>query len=219
MSFTKVSIHAPTGGATTTRCSRRAPSRFQFTRPRGARPKRGVSPRSASSFNSRAHGGRDRAKTHHGPSCVFQFTRPRGARPGEGTGRRTVFVSIHAPTGGATRRRVAGHSLGVFQFTRPRGARPAPKTRRKSPSGFNSRAHGGRDKPWLSVPSPCRSFNSRAHGGRDPAPLVDIGHDGVSIHAPTGGATMAGGNGSPPGCFNSRAHGGRDCLYFIISYR
>ena len=124
MSFTKVSIHAPTGGATTTRCSRRAPSRFQFTRPRGARPKRGVSPRSASSFNSRAHGGRDRAKTHHGPSCVFQFTRPRGARPRP---RRTLTRPRSFNS------RAHGGRDSCWTATGPSG------------TGFNSRAHGGRD--------------------------------------------------------------------------
>ena len=77
-----VSIHAPTGGATTT-----VKDRYVLHK----------------SFNSRAHGGRD----------YYEMLK---------TG--TITVSIHAPTGGATEEgRLA--ALGIqFQFTRPRGARP-----------------------------------------------------------------------------------------------
>ena len=54
-------------------------------------------------------------------------------------------------------------------------------------------------------------FNSRAHGGRDPS-LAHIGEQAVvSIHAPTGGATIRKlGVGMKEKSFNSRAHGGRD---------
>ena len=142
-----VSIHAPTGGATDSahRVSRRP------------------------SFNSRAHGGRDKLWT---------------------AGIHSVGVSIHAPTGGATARKAVtapldgfnsrahggrDRSAGIihkrrqrFQFTRPRGARPV--------SCYTP--------PPL---TPC--FNSRAHGGRDQVyPSYDVGCR-VSIHAPTGGAT------------------------------
>ena len=98
-----VSIHAPTGGATATRAERRARCKFQFTRPRGARPCRDLNCRRRRSFNSRAHGGRDargckrhwaaprfNSRAHGGrdvcgssggsPPAKFQFTRPRGAR-------------------------------------------------------------------------------------------------------------------------------------------
>ena len=78
-----VSIHAPTGGATRWRPSLRAPR----TR-----------------FNSRAHGGRD--------SKTFGY-------------QERYAVSIHAPTGGATVRFVWCTVQAQFQFTRPRGARPA----------------------------------------------------------------------------------------------
>ena len=76
-----VSIHAPTGGATGGRAQHaerglrfnsrahggrdtvaRADGivrRFQFTRPRGARPPPPRRPSSRRGFNSRAHGGRD----------------------------------------------------------------------------------------------------------------------------------------------------------------
>ncbi len=145
------------------------------------------------SFNPRAHGGRDvfdlvdflfeaefqstrprgaRPATTDAMSLleVFQSTRPRGARR-QGFQPRLArqMVSIHAPTGGATER--AGGE-------------------RRRGGGFNPRAHGGRDKALSMVSSAETSFNPRAHGGRDPRHARgDFRQDGVSIHAPTGGAT------------------------------
>ena len=55
----KVSIHAPTGGATVETVSPVSASTFQFTRPRGARPPTARRRLAAQRFNSRAHGGRD----------------------------------------------------------------------------------------------------------------------------------------------------------------
>ena len=97
---------------------------FQFTRPRGARPRPAEPQVDFAGFNSRAHGGRDRRPSTTQRPSLFQFTRPRGARrkyqsPVSGTdafqftrprGARQfgdgaflrVGVSIHAPTGGAT---------------------------------------------------------------------------------------------------------------------
>ena len=59
----------------------------------------------------------------------------------------------------------------AFQFTRPRGARPSTRPAERKKNGFNSRAHGGRERHARGAPSPCRQ---------------------VSIHAPTGGATWSG---------------------------
>ena len=210
----RVSIHAPTGGAThATHCTRRkgrfnsrahggrdlanpwhklAPREFQFTRPRGARqPNDNCTIRMGHCFNSRAHGGRDRSPATRGSAATRFNSRAHGGRDCSsfllGAPR---LVSIHAPTGGAT---TCEHTA--------RGP------------------HAG-------------SFNSRAHGGRDP--LVTYPYDGstVSIHAPTGGATPSrcrrptrrrfqftrprGARLSPwrktrrGAGFNSRAHGGRD---------
>ena len=70
--------------------------------------------------------------------------------------------------GGRDKVRTASAHLSEFQFTRPRGARrPSPKVSRRQ-----------------------RSFNSRAHGGRDKAKKEGELIDSVSIHAPTGGATI-----------------------------
>ena len=98
---------------------------------------------------------------------MFQFTRPRGARlHGACDAYGHVQVSIHAPTGGATLKEVVKNET----------------------TGFNSRAHGGRD-----VDSRCR-FPCRV----------------VSIHAPTGGATCRGGWKSRPRRFQfTRPRGAR----------
>ena len=169
-----------------------AAKKFQFTRPRGARPTekelniqaKDVSIHAPTGgatrptrcrrpqrcrFNSRAHGGRDHLRL---------------------AAARRQDVSIHAPTGGAT--------WNITQISVPRG--------------FNSRAHGGRDTDTLvvkprvqqvSIHAPTggatrttergqlgrRGFNSRAHGGRDRRPKPGKRRNSS---------------------FNSRAHGGRD---------
>ena len=143
-------------------------------------------------FNSRAHEGRDDGFARkvravvvsiHAPTrgathgtyraygiAAFQFTRPRGARRLTDICIYALCVSIHAPTRGAT---PVVSQLGgprMFQFTRPRGAR------RRALCGDTRRG--------------C--FNSRAHEGRDQQSGELVLRFGVSIHAPTRGATRSG---------------------------
>ena len=120
-----VSIHAPTGGATYYGARIRCGNPVSIHAPTGGATPTRTSVPNLRSFNSRAHGGRDRRAE---------------------TRRRRIGVSIHAPTGGATR---SSGAIGVdvmFQFTRPRGARRSRKANIEGNKGFNSRAHGGRDK-------------------------------------------------------------------------
>ena len=99
---------------------------------------------------------------------MFQSTRPRGARPGSLLSVKTqLMVSIHAPTRGATELCLRCVQFGLFQSTRPRGARHR--------AGVSASAHN------------C--FNPRAHAGRDQAIMNAVLIEGVSIHAPTRGAT------------------------------
>ena len=121
----QVSIHAPARGATKARAEWWASKKFQFTRPRGARPSRSACFRPRASFNSRAREGRD--------ASLYASSLP-------------ITVSIHAPARGATWIRVCtpartcrfnsrareGRDMASseksfdvlrFQFTRPRGAR------------------------------------------------------------------------------------------------
>jgi len=77
---TKVSIHAPAGGATSSGgCDRRK-----------------------SCFNPRARGGRDAFERTAHTKTTFQSTRPRGARQKYSVVALDDNVSIHAPAGGAT---------------------------------------------------------------------------------------------------------------------
>ena len=120
-----VSIHAPTGGATSSDPETGWEYLFQFTRPRGARPPSPAISSAASSFNSRAHGGRD---------LLPQARKDR------------LAVSIHAPTGGATCRSRSPARTGRSFNSRAPGGRDSSQPSRRSPTRrFNSRAHGGRD--------------------------------------------------------------------------
>ncbi len=125
---------------------------------------------------------------------AFQSTRPRRARHNLVHFDRAVKnVSIHAPTQGATLiDKCIASSLVMFQSTRPRRARP-----------FVIRLCD-RGK---------YSFNPRAHAGRDPSGHGDLRRYGVSIHAPTQGATCCRRRARAVfACFNPRAHAGRDSV-------
>jgi len=57
-------------------------------------------------------------------------------------------------------------------------------------TGFNPRAHAGRDTALRRNFAPLRCFNPRAHAGRDYFIIHNVvGFKTVSIHAPTQGAT------------------------------
>ena len=143
-------------------------------------------------FNSRAHGGRDVRRDCH---------------------RLFALVSIHAPTGGATSAASVGSATSGFQFTRPRGARPVMTGGTHMPVMFQfTRPRGARPEP-ANVRKGAVGFNSRAHGGRDKMLARQKELDAVSIHAPTGGATMILLYQNAADGFNSRAHGGRDLLH------
>ena len=168
----EVSIHAPTRGATHRDWWRRPSPKFQFTRPRGARPFRRRSARrcagfqftrprgarhvfrklrvSRNGFNSRAHEGRDI------PVADISFFCPRfNSRAHEGRDRAWLTLTKHSA---------------LFQFTRPRGARRRTFNTYNRCSSFNSRAHEGRDTVFAKRLQSSICFNSRAHEGRDQSP-------------------------------------------------
>ena len=124
-------------------------SKFQSTRPRGARLRRRRAARPRHYFNPRAREGRDKPPIQFTPEIAeFQSTRPRGARPNHPIphiaasifqstrprGARLkhgvlcwgwIEISIHAPARGATAPFYAFLDISLFQSTRPRGARRA----------------------------------------------------------------------------------------------
>jgi len=165
-----VSIHAPTRGATA--------QSFATLAVLGR-------------FNPRAHAGRDiggcegddgLAVSIHAPtrgatfdkstmSCavVFQSTRPRGARRRKCV-RRLLWEEFQSTRPRGARRPMGGvahHPLDVSIHAPTRGATWRLKRQNRQSTGFNPRAHAGRDKDW------------RQHDHRRQ----------VSIHAPTRGAT------------------------------
>jgi len=101
----------------------------------------------------------------------------------------------------------------AFQSTRPRGARPSGATPAAGEiTGFNPRAHAGRDSAYTSIATTRAMFQStrprgarriprttstqsplfqstRPRGARRLAVDQFVPHIGVSIHAPTRGAT------------------------------
>ena len=122
----KVSIHAPTRGATH---PSHIPYRFHIVSihapTRGATARQLWNTRTASRFNPRTHTGCD---TTFFPTVVsvgsFQSTHPHGVR--HDTKERIKYiqeVSIHAPTRGATGVKDNPNSGTMFQSTHPHGVR------------------------------------------------------------------------------------------------
>ena len=190
--------------------------KFQSTRPRGARqdksvksavpnqfqshaPTRGATVGSncamlkRTSFNPRAHEGRDQQYQMLSVAQTgFQSTRPRGARlVAQGTydSENSCFnPRAHEGRDGSTR-------LNEMEF-----------------NGFNPRAHEGRDD--AAAPRWRRTLwfqSTRPRGARRKLAFYDAGNLYVSIHAPTRGATwLARTLLIWCRCFNPRAHEGRD---------
>ena len=143
-------------------------------------------------FNPRAHVGRDiRCCCSRSTNLRFQSTRPRGARRyNRHSGDCYLFgFNPRAHVGRDSRFRASSVHRQRFQSTRPRGARLCHDAGCTITYGFNPRAHVGRDILSVNVSKTINSFNPRAHVGRDQ--LARFGHvqEGVSIHAPTWGAT------------------------------
>jgi len=192
--YRHVSIHAPTQGATVVAETLEFAMLFQSTRPRRAR---------------------HRLEPKLRPLALFQSTRPRRARllvtkwlknfpirfnPRAHAGRDNskhyikyyCYVSIHAPTQGATH----------------------PDLNKISHDcRFNPRAHAGRDdKAFASNSRHSVSIHAPTQGATETCMRLDC-RTCVSIHAPTQGATrlhivasfqLFG--------FNPRAHAGRDAI-------
>ena len=208
----RVSIHAPTRGATGTGCQFQMVKLFQSTRPRGARRL-----------------GADSAA----PRPRFQSTRPRGARRGGrgGEPRRRCF-NPRAHAGRDPWPSACAWAWGSFNPRAHAGRDPIWRWSGSRRSGFNPRAHAGRDSrvAWVDLDADV-SIHAPTRGATDDDGVSSTILD-VSIHAPTRGATIKGV--FPKGvcsvsihaptrgatqflvyqrlldCFNPRAHAGRD---------
>ena len=123
--LSRVSIHAPTWGATAGRSLRDSRVRVSIHAPTwgATRPR----PRPASLLRVSIHAptwGATSGCSSSSRSMRFQSTRPRGARLSVASlVQCSQIVSIHAPTWGATPPGSAHRWASEFQSTRPRGAR------------------------------------------------------------------------------------------------
>ncbi len=190
--------------------------RFQFTRPRGARPTAlPFLPCNRLFQFTRPRGARPLRVLQVVSKGQFQFTRPRGARRGDCLGFRV---------------------LRTFQFTRPRGARhfrlvrlvPAGSVSIHAPArGATPVMDSVADAAIVSIHAPARGATptrtesvfsmefqfTRPRGARRTrAPAIRVPAC-VSIHAPARGATIQRRRRKRlPRRFNSRAREGRDAL-------
>ena len=143
----KVSIHAPTWGATYMDSTSRRGKPFQFTRPRGARlvqlPHR--RPVAVVSIHAPTWGAtRRRPRSTRGPSFNSRAHVGRDKVTPTAPGQAPCFNS-RAHVGRDQGRALKAQCSTWFQFTRPRGARRACGPDKAESFGFNSRAHVGRD--------------------------------------------------------------------------
>ena len=146
--MTKVSIHAPTRGATTR------------TSPTGSK----------SCFNPRTHTGCDNVRTKlFAYQAKFQSTHPHGVRhSGLSSSLDNALVSIHAPTRGATVWSLPSHERANVSIHAPtRGATREMYCCISAILSFNPRTHTGCDMVQRRKRHLLPSFNPRTHTGCD----------------------------------------------------
>ena len=120
----RISIHAPTRGATIKRAISMPNLKFQSTLPRGERLYVWVAGHTIAYFNPRSHEGSDyirRAGNHI--RCNFNPRSHEGSDGCSDIADQVDYISIHAPTRGATALIAIGVALYKFQSTLPRGER------------------------------------------------------------------------------------------------
>ena len=166
----KVSIHAPTRGATTWSLIRRS-----LTKGFNPRTHTGCDLQSEKhplripfGFNPRTHTGCDFIRFRISISSSVSIHAPtRGATSNDNCFLNATRVSIHAPTRGATDRYVWPVNSSLFQSTHPHGVRPFSSSLVQDVKSFNPRTHTGCDRYAFSVPVEPPSFNPRTHTGCD----------------------------------------------------
>ena len=168
----RVSIHAPTRGATNHIYIFRATRAFQSTHPRGVRRSRSPIMAAAPGFNPRTHAGCDEDGTFEASCVSVSIHAPtRGATPYSDMSKVYAIVSIHAPTRGATSLGLGNQQPSPFQSTHPRGVRRALLAE-------------ACNLELVSIHAPTRGATEIAER--------HCKTNKVSIHAPTRGATIRG---------------------------
>mgnify|MGYP007127806895 CR=1 FL=1 len=105
------------------------------------------------------------------------------------------IISIHAPTRGATTSAPFSDREVQFQSTLPQGERHRLGEVVRIDNNFNPRSHKGSDISLRTFAVFVNDFNPRSHKGSDTASAKDPNSTGISIHAPTRGATVTSGTG------------------------
>ena len=101
-------------------------------------------------------------------------------------------VSIHAPTQGATKAALYIRVSTTVSIHAPtQGATHSSFVGSLSLQGFNPRSHAGSDPSYPLISLTLLCFNPRSHAGSDSTRIRWHNRHGVSIHAPTQGATSA----------------------------
>ncbi len=142
-----ISIQTPTRGATITSSRRKPGSRFQSTRPRGARPGQRVYPCTRRRFNPRAREGRDQAR------ITRQF--------------RIASFNPRAREGRDPRPLSVPPACLCFNPRAREGRDRARRGRCNALRCFNPRAREGRDMSAMRRSLERLCFNPRAREGRD----------------------------------------------------
>ena len=165
----RVSIHAPTRGATYDQFEHDLNQWFQSTHPRGVRPDTDVAMRQMESFNPRTHEGCDLALDITVKSTnMFQSTHPRGVRLYEGLRFRSIkrFQSTH-PRGVRLIVKLIGFRLRSFNPRTHEGCDIWQRVEFCSTTSFNPRTHEGCDVIAVITSLLLLSFNPRTHEGCD----------------------------------------------------
>ena len=179
------------GGSDLVHKRRLGTKKFQFTLPRGERPRNRRSGSATSRFNSRSRGGSDQGTPRSiGEVLTFQFTLPRGERHADAfLNRLRKWFQFTLPRGERLKvmLQVEGHTL--FQFTLPRGERLSSSVRHLRIAAFQFTLPRGERRILGAERIPRHGFNSRSRGGSDFIGGAVFAGRLVSIHAPAGGAT------------------------------
>ena len=189
----QVSTHAPARGATSHSCRPATASRFQLTRPRGARQACWC-------------------RAEDGPS-VSTHAPARGATRDKLCDLRIDCVSTHAPARGATQTQVETmERVRSFNSRAREGRDSATSSRAAIGVCFNSRAREGRDAPvQLRRPSRLKFQLTRPRGARRHVDHVRGAPRGFQLTRPRGARHEVEELTPADKSFNSRAREGRDC--------
>ncbi len=166
----RISIHAPTWGATLVMLVGDTPEAFQSTHPRGVRHNNTKSYEDTLQFQSTHPRGVRHVLNHFlHIATLFQSTHPRGVRLAISfLKNKKRDISIHAPTWGATES-CRGHFQDFRNFN-PRTHVGCDSPNSPNGSGganFNPRTHVGCDAASVSLRPVVRNFNPRTHVGCD----------------------------------------------------